>query len=100
MIPPQRIGCPILGWPSDRLGHRKPGIFGGACVTAECLTYRRTNHGNMHVRGYEEKGNINTSMELAVNNEVDRFTVAVEAIDRTRKLQGIGVHAKRKYRDQ
>ena len=51
------------------------------------LAYRRTNHGNMHVRGYKEKGNINTPMELAINNEIDRFSLAIDAIDRTPKLQ-------------
>jgi phosphoketolase len=64
------------------------------------LAYRRTNHGNMHVRGYKEKGNINTPMELAINNEIDRFTLAIEAIDRAPKVQKIGAHAKEKYRDQ
>jgi xylulose-5-phosphate/fructose-6-phosphate phosphoketolase len=64
------------------------------------LAYRRKNHGNMHVRGYKEKGNINTPMELAINNEIDRFTLAIEAIDRTPNLQKIGAHAKEKYRDQ
>jgi xylulose-5-phosphate/fructose-6-phosphate phosphoketolase len=64
------------------------------------LAYRRTNHSRMHVRGYKEKGNINTPMELAINNEIDRFTLAIEAINRTPKLQEIGSHAKEKYRDQ
>jgi xylulose-5-phosphate/fructose-6-phosphate phosphoketolase len=64
------------------------------------LAYRRTNHRNMHVRGYKEKGNINTPMELAINNEIDRFTLAIEVIDRTPRLQRIGAHAKEKYRDQ
>jgi xylulose-5-phosphate/fructose-6-phosphate phosphoketolase len=64
------------------------------------LAYRRHNHGNMHVRGYKEKGNINTPMELAINNEIDRFTLAIEAINRTPKLQKIGAHAKERYRDQ
>ena len=63
------------------------------------LAYRRNNHNNMHVRGYKEKGNINTPMELAINNEIDRFTLAIEVINRTPKLQGIGAHAKEKYRD-
>jgi xylulose-5-phosphate/fructose-6-phosphate phosphoketolase len=53
----------------------------------------------MHVRGYKEKGNINTPMELAINNEIDRFTLAMEAINRTPKLQKTGAHAKEKYRD-
>ena len=47
------------------------------------LAYRRTNHRNMHVRGYKEKGNINTPMELAINNEIDRFSLAIDVIDRT-----------------
>lgn len=64
------------------------------------LAYRRTNHSRMHVRGYKEKGNINTPMELAINNEIDRFTLAIETINRTPKLQKIGAHAKEKYRDQ
>ena len=58
------------------------------------LAYRRTNHANMHVRGYKEKGNINTPMELAINNEIDRFTLAIDVINRTPKLQKIGAHAK------
>jgi xylulose-5-phosphate/fructose-6-phosphate phosphoketolase len=63
------------------------------------LAYRRTNHANMHVRGYKEKGNINTPMELAINNQIDRFSLAIDVIDRTPKLQRVGAHAKAKYRD-
>jgi len=63
------------------------------------LAYRRTNHANMHVRGYKEKGNINTPMELAINNEIDRFSLAIDVIDRTPKLRRVGAHAKEKYRD-
>jgi xylulose-5-phosphate/fructose-6-phosphate phosphoketolase len=63
------------------------------------LAYRRNNHSNMHVRGYKEKGNINTPMELAINNEIDRFSLAIDAIDRTPKLQRIGAHAKERYRN-
>ena len=63
------------------------------------LAYRRTNHNNMHVRGYKEKGNINTPMELAINNEIDRFSLAIDAIDRTARLQRIGAHAKERFRN-
>jgi xylulose-5-phosphate/fructose-6-phosphate phosphoketolase len=63
------------------------------------LAYRRNNHSNLHVRGYKEKGNINTPMELAINNEIDRFSLAIDAIARTPRLQRIGAHAKEKYRD-
>jgi xylulose-5-phosphate/fructose-6-phosphate phosphoketolase len=64
------------------------------------LAYRRTNHENMHVRGYKEKGNINTPMELAIENEIDRFSLAIDAIDRVPKLRKIGAHAKEKFRNQ
>jgi xylulose-5-phosphate/fructose-6-phosphate phosphoketolase len=63
------------------------------------LAYRRTNHVNMHVRGYKERGNINTPMELAINNEIDRFSLAIDVIDRSPKLQRIGAHAKERFRN-
>jgi xylulose-5-phosphate/fructose-6-phosphate phosphoketolase len=63
------------------------------------LAYRRTNHQNFHVRGYKEKGNINTPMELAINNNIDRFSLAIDSIDRTPKLHGVGAHAKERFRN-
>ena len=63
------------------------------------LTYNRTNHRNMHVRGYKERGNINTPMELAIENQIDRFTLAIDVIDRVPKLATIGAHAKEKFRN-
>jgi xylulose-5-phosphate/fructose-6-phosphate phosphoketolase len=63
------------------------------------LSYRRTNHRNLHVRGYKEKGNINTPLELAINNEVDRFSLAIDAIDRVPRLQVAGAHVKEKLRN-
>src|SRR5690606_5343995 len=41
------------------------------------LSYRRTNHANLHVRGYKERGSINTPLELAIANEIDRFSLAI-----------------------
>jgi xylulose-5-phosphate/fructose-6-phosphate phosphoketolase len=58
------------------------------------LTYRRTNHHNLHVRGYKERGNINTPMELAIQNQVDRYTLAIDAVDRVPSLQVRGSHAR------
>ncbi len=58
------------------------------------FTYRRTNHSNIHVRGYKEKGNINTPLELAIRNQVDRFDLAIDVIDRVPRLQGPGAHLK------
>lgn len=63
------------------------------------LTYNRTNHNNLHVRGYKEKGNINTPLELAINNQVDRFSIAMDVIDRVPKIKVAGAHAKSKFRD-
>ena len=63
------------------------------------LSYNRTNHRNLHVRGYKERGNINTPMELAIDNEIDRYTLAIDVIDRVPKLQTIGAHAKEKFRN-
>jgi xylulose-5-phosphate/fructose-6-phosphate phosphoketolase len=63
------------------------------------LTYRRHNHHNIHVRGYKEKGNINTPLELAICNATDRFSLAIDAIDRVPKLNTVGAHAKARYQD-
>jgi xylulose-5-phosphate/fructose-6-phosphate phosphoketolase len=63
------------------------------------LAYRRTNHRNLHVRGYKEKGNINTPLELAINNEIDRFSIAIDVIDRVSHLQISGAHVKEKLRE-
>ena len=64
------------------------------------LTYRRTNHDNIHVRGYKEKGNINTPMELAIQNQVDRFTLAIDVIDRVAFLRSRGSHAREALLDK
>jgi len=58
------------------------------------LTYRRTNHANIHVRGYKEKGNINTPLELAIRNQVDRYNLTIDVIDRVATLQSRGAHLK------
>jgi xylulose-5-phosphate/fructose-6-phosphate phosphoketolase len=63
------------------------------------LAYRRTNHRNLHVRGYKEKGSINTPLELAINNQSDRFSLAIDVIDRVPRLQVAGAHAKERFRN-
>jgi xylulose-5-phosphate/fructose-6-phosphate phosphoketolase len=63
------------------------------------LTYRRTNHRNLHVRGYKEKGNINTPLDLAIQNEIDRFSLAIDVVDRVPSLQRVGAHAKERLRN-
>ena len=64
------------------------------------LAYRRTNHANIHVRGYKEKGSINTPLELAIDNNIDRFSLAMDVIDRVPRLQRIGGHAKEHFLNQ
>ncbi|HET7826424.1 MAG TPA: phosphoketolase [Anaeromyxobacter sp.] len=64
------------------------------------LAYRRTNHGNLHVRGYKEKGTINTPLELAIDNQVDRFSLAMDVIDRVPRLHDAGAHAKERFRNR
>jgi xylulose-5-phosphate/fructose-6-phosphate phosphoketolase len=64
------------------------------------LTYRRHNHENLHVRGYKEQGNINTPFELAIRNEIDRFSIAIDVIDRVPRLRVAGAHAKGKFRNE
>ena len=51
------------------------------------------------MRGYKEKGNINTPLDLAIQNQIDRFSLAIDAIDRVPKLQRIGAHAKEEFRN-
>ena len=79
----------------------KPVIFNfhGYPLLIHRLTYKRTNHANIHVRGYKEKGNINTPLDLAIQNQIDRFTLAIDAIDRVPSLQKIGGHAKEDLRN-
>ena len=50
------------------------------------MTYKRPGQQNLHVRGYREKGNIDTPFELAVRNRTDRYSLAVDAIDYVEEL--------------
>ena len=59
------------------------------------LTYRRTNHQNLHVRGYKEEGTITTAFDMTVLNELDRFHLAMAAIDRLPQLGTSGADLKR-----
>ena len=54
------------------------------------LTYRRPGQHNIHVRGYKEQGNINTPLELAICNQTDRFSLAIDAIDRMPRFHVTG----------
>jgi xylulose-5-phosphate/fructose-6-phosphate phosphoketolase len=58
------------------------------------LAYRFTNHENLHVRGYKERGNINTPLELAILNQIDRFDLVIDVIDRVPGLAVRAAHLK------
>jgi len=64
------------------------------------LTYRRTNQHRIHVRGYKELGNINTPLELAIENQIDRFNLVIDVIDRVPKLGSAAAHAKERMKNQ
>jgi len=63
------------------------------------LAYRFTNHENLHVRGYKERGNINTPLELAILNNTDRFTLVIDVIDRVPKLGSTAAHLKERMKN-
>jgi xylulose-5-phosphate/fructose-6-phosphate phosphoketolase len=64
------------------------------------LAYRFRNHDNLHVRGYKEKGNINTPLELAILNQVDRFDLVIDVIDRVPRLQARAAHLKERMKNE
>jgi xylulose-5-phosphate/fructose-6-phosphate phosphoketolase len=64
------------------------------------LTYRRANHANLHVRGYKEQGTTTTPFDMVVLNDMDRFHLAIDVIDRVPRLARIGAYAKQGFRDR
>jgi xylulose-5-phosphate/fructose-6-phosphate phosphoketolase len=64
------------------------------------LTYRRANHDNIHVRGYKEEGTTTTPFDMVVLNDLDRFHLASDVIDRLPKLGYLAAYAKQALRDK
>jgi len=64
------------------------------------LTYRRTNHNNLHVRGYKEEGTTTTPFDMVALNDLDRFHLAIDVIDRVPRLAAVGAYAKQEFRDR
>jgi xylulose-5-phosphate/fructose-6-phosphate phosphoketolase len=64
------------------------------------LTYRRANHKNLHVRGYKEEGTTTTPFDMVVRNDMDRFHLVADVIDRVPKLESAAAYAKQAIRDR
>jgi len=64
------------------------------------LTYRRANHDNLHVRGYKEEGTTTTPFDMTVLNDLDRYHLAGDVVDRVPRLQRVGAHFKQSLRDK
>jgi xylulose-5-phosphate/fructose-6-phosphate phosphoketolase len=62
------------------------------------LTYRRANHANLHVRGYKEEGTTTTPFDMTVMNEIDRYHLAMDVIDRVPRLKNVAALAKQRLR--
>ncbi len=82
--------------------HDKPVVFAyhGYPWLIHRLTYRRSNHANIHVRGYKEEGTTSTPFDMVVMNEVDRFHLAMDAIDRVPRLKDQAVYLKQALRNK
>jgi xylulose-5-phosphate/fructose-6-phosphate phosphoketolase len=80
----------------------KPVIFAyhGYPMLIHRLTYRRTNHRNIHVRGYKEEGTTTTPFDMVVRNDLDRFHLASDVIDRVPELGYMAAYAKQAMRDK
>ena len=79
----------------------KPVIFAyhGYPYMVHRLTYNRTNHAGMHVRGFAEEGTTTTPFDMVVLNELDRYHLAIEAIERVPGLVTKAAHVKQQFRD-
>ena len=64
------------------------------------LTYRRTNHANLHVRGYKEEGSTTTPFDMVVRNDLDRFHLVIDVIDRVKGLGYRAAHVRQLMRDK
>ncbi len=64
------------------------------------ITYRRNGHDNLHVRGYVENGTTSTPFDMVVMNQVDRYSLAIDVIDRVPALAVKGAHVRQKFEDK
>ena len=74
--------------------------FHGYPTLIHRLTYRRSGHDNLHVRGYKEEGTTTTPFDMVVLNDLDRFHLVSDVIDRVPNLAARAGHAKQAVRDK
>ncbi|RZI73968.1 MAG: phosphoketolase, partial [Variovorax sp.] len=74
--------------------------FHGYPALIHRLTYKRTNHGNFHVHGYQEEGTTTTPFDMTVLNALDRFHLAADAIDRVARMRNSAGHVQQHLRDR
>jgi xylulose-5-phosphate/fructose-6-phosphate phosphoketolase len=101
--PPSEHPHGLSDWDFDSLFTRdRPVIFAyhGYPWLIHRLTYRRTNHDNLHVRGYIEEGTTTTPFDMTVLNRLDRFDLAIDVINRVPRLRDVGAHLKQRLRDK
>ena len=96
---PHGLGDPEF---DDLFTRDKPVIFAfhGYPMLIHRLTYRRTNHDNIHVRGYKEEGTITTPFDMTVLNELDRFHLVMDTIDRVPRTGEKGLYLKQQLKDK
>jgi len=82
-LPEPRVRRPCS--PADR-----PGVFAGTRAWIHRLTYRRATHDNLHVRGYKEEGTTTTPFDMVMLNDLDRYHLVIDVIDR---VPGLGANA-------
>ncbi len=75
-------------------------VFHGYPWLIHRLTYRRTNHKNLHVRGYKEEGTTTTPFDMCVLNDIDRFHLVSDVIDRVRQRSSRAAYAKQAIRER
>ena len=80
----------------------KPVIFAfhGYPTLIHRLTYKRANHGNFHVHGYREEGTTTTPFDMTVLNQLDRFHLASDVVDRVARLRPVNAHFKQHLRNR
>src|ERR1051325_5539459 len=101
--PPSAHPHGLSDWDFDSLFTRdRPVIFAfhGYPWLIHRLTYKRTNHDNIHVRGYIEEGTTTTPFDMTVLNRLDRYDLAIDVLDRVTRLRDVGAHLKQVLRDK